>query len=296
MGRDGLGYVTPLSNHLHHRGALQAEGDQEHVHVDHVVFAVESEGEAKPVGASGRVDDFKLLPRPGHVAGRKRSITQLRHQPRCRFKPRVKLSHKVAKSNHCLPLLFLQRSALLAIIITRGGIHAPLGVPERSGRGFVAQLCEPLCTVVTATSKPLFSARETDSRGGRCPRALRIRGRQVRINPPSGRLREAAGAPGSPSVASVVPVSLPPSPAEEESYPLSPPEVISDVYGGAREAALNAIDFEEVRLRTRRPLPNPRPHAQHLVLGARIDNIERLINEKLTEADELSVGGVGLAC
>ena len=111
-----------------------------------------------------------------------------------------------------------------------------------------------------------------------------------------GRLREAAGAPGSPSVASVVPVSLPPSPAEEESYPLSPPEVISDVYGGAREAALNAIDFEEVRLRTRRPLPNPRPHAQHLVLGARIDNIERLINEKLTEADELSVGGVGLAC
>ena len=71
-----------------------------------------------------------------------------------------------------------------------------------------------------------------------------------------GRLREAAGAPGSPSVASVVPVSLPPSPAEEESYPLSPPEVISDVYGGAREAALNAIDFEEVRLRTRRPQPN----------------------------------------
>ena len=111
-----------------------------------------------------------------------------------------------------------------------------------------------------------------------------------------GRLREAAGAPGSPSVASVVPVSLPPSPAEEESYPLSPPEVISDVYGGAREAALNAIDFEEVRLRTRRPLPNPRPHAQHLVLGARIDNIERLINEKLDQADELSVGGVGLAC
>ena len=111
-----------------------------------------------------------------------------------------------------------------------------------------------------------------------------------------GRLREAAGAPGSPSVASVVPVSLPPSPAEEESFPLSPPEVISDVYGGAREAALNAIDFEEVRLRTRRPLPNPRPHAQHLVLGARIDNIERLINEKLDQADELSVGGVGLAC
>ena len=107
---------------------------------------------------------------------------------------------------------------------------------------------------------------------------------------------EAAGAPGSPSVASVVPVSLPPSPAEEESYPLSPPEVISDVYGGAREAALNAIDFEEVRLRTRRPLPHPRPHAQHLVLGARIDNIERLINEKLDQADELSVGGVGLAC
>ena len=66
--------------------------------------------------------------------------------------------------------------------------------------------------------------------------------------------------------------------------------------GGAREAALNAIDFEEVRLRTRRPLPNPRPHAQHLVLGARIDNIERLINEKLDQADELSVGGVGLAC
>ena len=62
------------------------------------------------------------------------------------------------------------------------------------------------------------------------------------------------------------------------------------------EVALNAIDFEEVRLRTRRPLPNPRPHAQHLVLGARIDNIERLINEKLDQADELSVGGVGLAC
>ena len=31
----------------------------------------------------------------------------------------------------------------------------------------------------------------------------------------------------------------------------------------------------EVRLRTRRPLPNPRPAVQPLVLGARIDNIEK---------------------
>ena len=55
--------------------------------------------------------------------------------------------------------------------------------------------------------------------------------------------REVRPGLASPSVASVVPGSLPPSPAEEESYPLSPPEVISDVYGGAREAALNAIDL-----------------------------------------------------
>ena len=66
--------------------------------------------------------------------------------------------------------------------------------------------------------------------------------------------------------------------------------------GGGFSGALNALDFEDVRKRKQMPLPNPRPHAQHLVLGARIDNIERLINEKLTEADELSVGGVGLAC
>ena len=113
-----------------------------------------------------------------------------------------------------------------------------------------------------------------------------------------GKLREAAGAPGSPAASSLgLPSEQPEesSPTSPPSPPVSPAMMIADVYGGAREAALNAIDFEEVRLRTRRPLPNPRPHAQHLVLGARIDNIERLIAEKLEQAGDLSIGGVGLA-
>ena len=77
------------------------------------------------------------------------------------------------------------------------------------------------------------------------------------------------------------------------SQPPIAARVISD-RGGAREAALSTVDFEEVQLRTRRPLPASGRSAAS-VLGARIDSIERLINgaTRLRRVGLSSVGGVG---
>ena len=154
----------------------------------------------------------------------------------------------------------LQAAALAVLHTSR---HSAGSCPKLAARGrqrFVdlyvsnaVQAVPPTPIVVTAEPEMVEDARRRRPRGF---------GLDAFAEAYYGRLREAAGAPGSPSVAPSCPCRSRPRRRRRARPPVAP-EVISDVYGGAREAALNADRLgHEVRLRTRRPLPNPRPHAQ----------------------------------
>ena len=64
------------------------------------------------------------------------------------------------------------------------------------------------------------------------------------------------------------------------------------------QAALSALDFDEIRRRKKLPPPNPRPFAQHLVLESKIDAIERDLEARLRAASaaaEVDASGVPVA-
>ena len=106
-----------------------------------------------------------------------------------------------------------------------------------------------------------------------------------------GRLRAAAGAPATP-VNPIYKLSVDEPEPAAAAPPSSPAKAAVDaLYADVREAALSSLDFEELRRQRKMPTPNPRPHAQRLVLGARLDDIERELERRLAAKERQLAGG-----